>query len=236
MIVVGNQYYRTQRFKIIVFILVILIGSIYIGENQPKLFTNFFRNQADPVNIVIGEVSQENVHLTYPQVDGLADGAVQNKINTQIDNEVHTFKEPLSDKSHSVDIRYLLEFNKNNILSLTLAESHYRKLAAHPMHYMKAMTMNTKTGQVYQLVDLFKVNSDYQSRLTAIINQQIVDKNLHLLKPFEGVKMDQEFYLTADGLVIYYQLYYYTPYVYGILKFNIPYEQVADIMLFNDFF
>lgn len=229
--VMSNNYYKTQRFKIMALILLlILMGSIYIRVYQPELLAELFRQQVDPVTTVLEEVNQENVHLQYPQVAGLVEEAVQNKINRQIENKVHAFKEPVTDKNHTVDSRYALELNKNNILSLTLTESHYRKQAAHPMRYMKGMTLNTKTGQVYQLKDLFTDSSAYQSRLTGLINQQIVDQGLHLLKPFEGVKSDQEFYLTADGVVIYYQLYDYTPYVWGFLKFNIPYEQVADIM------
>ena len=227
----ANKYYKIPKFKIMPFmLLVVLIGGLYIGTYQVKRVVLLFSTKADPVNIGIGEINQENVHLKYPQVEGLKNVVVQDKVNTQISNEVNAFREPVVQEDHSVDVQYSLESNKNNILSLTLAESHYRKLMAHPMHYMKAMTMNTKTGQVYQLVDLFKANSDYQPRLTAIINKQIVDQGMHLLKPFEGVKTDQEFYLTPDGIVIYYQLYYYTPYVNGFLKFNIPYAQVADIM------
>ena len=229
-----NSHYKTKSFKIIAFIIVVLIGSIYIGKNQPALFTNFISTKAGPVAVVIGEVRQENVQLTYPQVEGLADGVVEKKINAQIINEVNTFKELVGQKDHHVDTRYSLEFNKNNMISLTLSESHYRKLAAHPMHYVKAMTMSTKTGRVYQLADVFKADSDYKTRLGAIINQQISDKGLHLFKPFEGIKDDQEFYLTDNAVVIYYQLYYYTPYVYGILKFNIPYEQITDI-IYSDF-
>ena len=220
-----------QKFKIIPFMVVILLlGGLYISVFQAKRMVKSFSSQADPVKIVIEEVDQENTHLKYLQVEGLVNRLVQNDINKQITNEAIAFKEPIEETGHSVDVNYSLEFNKNHILSLTLVESHYRKVAAHPMHYMKAMTMNTKTGQVYQLVNLFKTKSDYQPRLTAIINQQIIDKGLQLFKPFEGVTADQEFYLTADSIVIYYQLYYYTPYVYGFLKFNIPYGQVADIM------
>jgi len=226
-----NTSYKAQRFKMAAFIvIVVLIGTVYIGIYQPKGVMDFFSTQVGPVQIITGEVNQENVQLKYPQVEGLADALVQNKINGQIDQVVHAFREPIKDKDHLIDTHYSLEFNKNNILSLTLVESHYRKMAAHPMHYMKAITVNTKNGQVYQLGDLFKSNSDYQARLTGIIHQQIIDKNLHLLKPFEGVKTDQEFYLTVDGVVIYYQLYDYTPYVYGFLKFNIPYDQLVDMM------
>lgn len=231
MIVVKKQNGKKQKFKIIpIIVLVVLLSTLYIGVHQAKLFAKYVSTQAEPVNVVEGEVSQENVHLKYPQVEGLKNEGVQSKINSQIANEVNAFREPVDQKDHSVDTRYSLELNKNNIISLTLTESHYKKMMAHPMHYMKGMTINTKTGQVYNLVDLFKTNSDYQTRINGMINQQIVDKDMHLLKPFEGIKPDQEFYLTGDGIVIYYQLYDYTPYVYGFSKFNIPYDQVADIM------
>ena len=231
MIVLAYKIFKNQKFKALPFIVVVvLIGSLYIGVSQAKRMATFFSTQGGPVNIVVGEVNQENIHLKYPQIDRLVNRLVQDKINAQIIGEANAFMEPMGDTNHSVDSRYSIEFNKNSILSLTLAESHYRKPMAHPMHYLNGMTVNTATGQVVQLGDLFKAKSDYQGRLTAIINQQIVEKDLHLFKPFEGVKPKQEFYLTADGIVIYYQLYYYTPYVSGFLKFNIPYGQVADIL------
>jgi len=227
----ANSIFKHKKMEIVPFILlVVMIGGLYIGVHQAKRIATFFSTQGGPVNIVTGQVNQENIHLNYPQIEGLANGLVQNKINAQIVGEANAFMEPMGDASHSVDSRYSIEFNKNSILSLTLHESHYRKPMAHPMHYLNGMTVNTTTGQVLQLGDLFKAKSDYQGRLTAIINQQIIEKDLHLFKPFEGVNPKQEFYLTTDGIVIYYQLYYYTPYVYGFLKFNIPYGQVADIM------
>ena len=36
----------------------------------------------------------------------------------------------------------------------------------------------------------------------------------------------QSFYLTPNGLVIYYQQYEVGPYAAGIIEFTIPYEQI----------
>jgi len=64
-----------------------------------------------------------------------------------------------------------------------------------------------------------------------IIQKQINSKEFVFIAPYTGIKeIDQGFYLTAKDVVVYYQPYEYTPYVYGFLKFTIPFDQIADII------
>ncbi|MPN33586.1 hypothetical protein SDC9_181075 [bioreactor metagenome] len=59
----------------------------------------------------------------------------------------------------------------------------------------------------------------------------MASKEIIFIAPYHGLKdSGQEFYLTTKELVVFYQLYEYTPYVYGFLKFSIPYEQIADLL------
>lgn len=50
------------------------------------------------------------------------------------------------------------------------------------------------------------------------------------LRAFTGVRDEQEFYLTADSVVVFYQRAEFTPYSYGFLEFPIPYADIAAIL------
>lgn len=51
-----------------------------------------------------------------------------------------------------------------------------------------------------------------------------------LLEEYKGVTPDQEFYLTPEELVIYYQVYEYNPYVYGLFKIPIKYNDIRSLL------
>ncbi|HOL11213.1 MAG TPA: RsiV family protein, partial [Bacillota bacterium] len=66
--------------------------------------------------------------------------------------------------------------------------------------------------------------------INQIVQEQIIEQQIPMLTPYEGVGPDQEYYLTPDSLVIYYQPYVYTPGAYGVLEFTIPYTQISGIV------
>lgn len=61
--------------------------------------------------------------------------------------------------------------------------------------------------------------------------EQIEDIGFDLLDEFKGIEDGQEFYLTSDGLVIYYQPYVYTPYAYGPLKLYFNYSDLDHLII-----
>lgn len=181
-------------------------------------------------NVLPGEMSAGDNILSYPVIEDLPDKVIQDKLNGVIQQEINQFAGNLSKPQTSGRTDYLVQFNKGNIVSLTITESSYAKGAAHPMSYLKAFTMNARTGKVYKLADLFKPGQDYAAIINNAVEQQIAERQVTMLRPFKGISDNQEFYLMADQLVVYYQLYEYTPYVYGFPKFTIPYAQFGDML------
>lgn len=182
------------------------------------------------VTVVSQEETRDKVELAYPQIQGLPKAEVQDKFNQAIREEVEGFAAKLNMPDHSGKVSYKTEYNDHYLLSVTLTELFYVKHQAHPMTYLRAFTINTKTGEFYRLKDIFTQGTGYAEKLNLLIGQQIAEHQIPLLKPFKGIDDNQEFYLSADGLVVYYQLYEYTPYFYGFPKFTIPYEQISDLM------
>lgn len=125
---------------------------------------------------------------------------------------------------------YLTTVNTDGILSLKFQDYYYPEHAAHGVTKISSVTLDLSDAHVYGFQELFRPGSDYRARLNAIIQQQIISQQIPLLQPYPGVGADEEYYLTQDSLVIYYQPYVYTPGAYGALEFKIPYAQIGDII------
>ena len=50
---------------------------------------------------------------------------------------------------------------------------------------------------------------------------------------FNGVKENANYYLTDQGLVLFFQPYEIAPYSEGIVKIMVPYQELADVMAFE---
>lgn len=177
-------------------------------------------------------IQLQEASLTYPTLTGIGNPAVERKLNTAICQKAMSL---LPEPSPDLDIisaasNYDLKVLKNDIISLRLENYYYQRYFAHGMTYVTSLTANTQTSQIYQFEDLFNPAANYQEVLTRIIQQQIVDRQIPLINDYDGIKGNESFYLTEDSLVIYYQLYEYTPYYYGILEFPIPYTQIANLL------
>lgn len=118
---------------------------------------------------------------------------------------------------------------EHELLSLRFENYLYWWHAAHGTTKVTSITLSLKTGREYRFAELFRPKSDYRGVLTAEIQRQITERQVALLRPFEGVGPDEQYYLTSTGLVVYYQQYDYAPYSFGILEFKIPHIDLAKV-------
>lgn len=125
---------------------------------------------------------------------------------------------------------YELKTNERSVLSLSQFNYAYTAHAAHGLTVQKSLTFDGKTGRKVQLADLFRPGADYTARLSAIVRQQIKQRDMTLLGEFPGVSPNQDFYLADKSLVLYYQLYELTAYVFGFPYFPVSVYEVADIV------
>jgi hypothetical protein len=125
---------------------------------------------------------------------------------------------------------YEIKNNQRDVLSLSQLNYTYHYHAAHGMPYIKSLTFDLQSGKVSELKDLFKPGSDYVKRLSDIISTQIKDRNIQLLGDFKGIRENQDFYIADKSLVVYFQLYEITPYVFGFPMFPISVYELEDII------
>jgi hypothetical protein len=127
---------------------------------------------------------------------------------------------------------FTVTYNKDCIISMYFDTYEYTG-GAHGMTVREADTWNLSTNTKVELSDLFVYPSNYEEYVTNNILQQI-DKNIKQGNNFYFDDYKQtvvekfnkrDFYLTEDGIVIFYQLYDIAPYSSGIMTFLIPYKE-----------
>lgn len=125
---------------------------------------------------------------------------------------------------------YEVKTNERKVLSLILSNYAYTQKAAHGMTYMKGLTFDVESGKDYALKDLFKPGSPYVQTLSKIIKEQIKKRGILLLDDFTEIKPDQDFYIADKCLVIFFQLYEITAYVFGFPMFPISVYELENII------
>jgi len=171
---------------------------------------------------------QYDLLIKYPQAVDMNNKELQNKINMLLKSQSGTEYKGQKDEFYRQDYDVML--NKAGIMSILNNSYLYMKGAAHGMSMRSSINIDMTDGRLYTLKDLFKPSADYKTKLNTIIKKKLLEDNTPLLREFEGIKDNQEYYLTDKELVVYYQLYDYTPYAYGFLEFYIPYESISDMI------
>lgn len=180
------------------------------------------------------EVDLKNSYIYYPQLTGLKDQAVQAKINTLLqqglapDTEQSAEEEDLGDMSYTVSYRVMYD-NKNTVN--IIADSYtYFEGAAHGMPSSVSFVFNLDTGKEYKLDELFKPGSGYKEMINSYIAVEFKRQEYPMIADFETIDEYTSFYLTKNGLVIYFSPYEYTAYAAGFPEFELSYEELKPYL------
>lgn len=227
------------------------VTASYDEQNDKVIAQSISQNPIyiNPVKLV-SSGDKLNVTLQYPQFYQLSNSEVQQEINDlMIDLALASEKEGLknaydlmwaliegydgSPNQAETYFDYHLKYNQNNLLSIVLTDYQYAG-GAHGSTIQSSYNFDLASGQDLKLSDLMKSNSGYISYINSVIKQEI-DKRaaageLSVLTPFETITGDQPYYLSNQGLVIYFQQYEYFPYAAGIQEFTIKYADLAPYL------
>lgn len=173
-----------------------------------------------------------SISIVYPEVHLPHLPVVQHSLNTQIRNELNQLL--IEQNYYDPNLVELLVYfeiktNERNILSLTLIAYSFSG-GAHGMTVVKALTFETQTGKRLSLYDLLG-SQDFEKPLSDRIRTKIEEWGVELLDPpFTEIRRDQDFYLADTSLVIYFQLYEITPYVWGFPYFPIALKDIETLI------
>ncbi len=173
-----------------------------------------------------------------PMVSGLADPEMMGTVNELIRYFYDRFYIVREEEreTRSLWMDYEISVKTEVLLSLKIHATEYFLEAAHPLNYLDAITLDLEKGAVLALEDLFHPNSNYRQRINSFIRQRLSRTDasgqtvIPLISPFRGIRSENPFYLTQNGVVIFFPEYEYTPHSWGALEIEIPYDLLEDIM------
>lgn len=187
------------------------------------------KNLSATINDV--QIEDECTDVVYPRVSGLLDDEVEERINRLIQARVSAMvPDEGCDVYREIKGTYEVMLNEKGILSVKFNVYSIRNHAANGIDEQRSLTVNLETGKEYRLYDLFKRHSNYKSVLNRIIQEQIEERDIPLIKEFTGIDDYEDFYLTKNSLVVYFQEIEFTPHYVGIPEFTIPYSQIKNLV------
>ncbi|MGM9950601.1 MAG: DUF3298 domain-containing protein [Lysinibacillus sp.] len=169
----------------------------------------------------------EAVHMMDGQLEASINDAIIHKTEAMIAQQEAQLEEAAVEEMLGT---YEIKNNQRNVLSLSLSNYTYYTHAAHGLTILQSLTFDLEKGKKCILEDFFKPGSDYVKRLSALISQQMEERDIPLISDFTVIRPDQDFYVADQTIVIYFQLYELTPYAFGFPMFPIPLYELGDIM------
>ncbi|NIK76690.1 hypothetical protein FHS15_001815 [Paenibacillus castaneae] len=185
-----------------------------------------------PVVIQTARTGFPKADLYLPFVSGGQSEAADRKINATIHMTVQQIVQSqgsLDDPRAQMLGYFEQKTNQKDYLSLSLFNYAYTG-GAHGLTLQQSLTFKQSTGQTYTLAQLFKPGAEYVKRLSDIVSAQIKARAIEPLEPFKTIRPDQDYYVADRSLVIYFQLYELTAYVYGFNYFPISVYELQDII------
>jgi hypothetical protein len=184
-----------------------------------------------------------DVDITYPEISGMRDEAVQNAINERVFNELNSQAQAIEAQAeqdakesklrvkYSIDAGFSVERNDGRVLSVQIDISTYEGGANVGTDSMFINVINAKEAFEPSFSELFVSGADYISVINDNIKKQIANNSESEMFDFQTVSSDQWYYLTDTALVVVFPRYAITPGVYGEPEFVISFDEISDILI-----
>jgi hypothetical protein len=167
----------------------------------------------------------------YPQLQGVANQA---RVNKELRELAGVKPVPAHKPLNSNYVGdFEVSFYRKNLLVIEINGYDYPFCAAHGMPIKKHAHINVKTGQMYQLKELFKQGSPYVTRISELIADQIKSNTqspYFFPEQYHGIKEDQPFFINGSGLNIYFQPYEIAAFAAGFPTFTIPFDELKGMI------
>ena len=139
-----------------------------------------------------------------------------------------------------LESNYVVKYLNYPIISLYMDKYEFTG-GAHGMTFRDSQTWNLTYGKKLSLSQLFKKNYSFKKNILAEIKKQAHRReeskaDIYFDQLDESIERyfdSKNFYLTKQGIVIYYPLYTIAPYSEGIQEFLIPYKMFKGNTLYR---
>ena len=189
------------------------------------------------VNIIKDEREGDNeiINVEIPQISGMSEEFCDNlnnelknyandKIEAFIDEAQKTHQE--RDGKAKLDTEQKVKFNKKNFLSV-IGDSFEYTSGMTGAASRVALNIDTESEKRLYLCDLFN-DEEYVGMLNARLDEISIGEEYADIweRPVIGEEQNECFYLSDNGLVIYYPPYELSYYARGFVEFTIPYSEL----------
>ncbi|WP_379316488.1 DUF3298 and DUF4163 domain-containing protein [Paenibacillus puldeungensis] len=180
-------------------------------------------------------IPEAKIKVEYPQVSGLKNRAAEKIINTLLKTKAETFvansikEAKASQPSPSGNPyeylgTYKVTYNENGVLSLLL-ETYAYTGGAHGITIREGLTFRLSDGKVLTLDELLRANPNYRSIVDPEIAKKLEETEGYFGN-FKTIGPNPSYYVKDQGVVIFFQLYDYLPYVFGFPEFYFPFAKL----------
>jgi len=201
---------------------------------------------------IIEEVVEDNTKegfesiIKYPKVSNMVAPELEARVNDAIKERIQKYKEvalglgeaaeEISDDDSKIEqvlnVSYEVTFRSKYILSIKLILENYIINFEEPDEIIDSVNVDLRTGLKFSLQDVIKDTN----KLSSLLTKKVQESGLTLLQDIKSLEDVSGFYIRETGLVLYVQTVPYTTPDIGPLEFEIPYEDIKDIIKDTKFF
>ncbi len=195
---------------------------------------------------IVEEVNEDNTKeglesiIKYPKISKMADSELEARINKAINEKIQLYKDvadsvgELADESGQdefkveqvLNVSYEVAFRSKYTLSVKLILENYIIGLEEPDEIIDAINFDLRTGLQHDLKSVIKDTK----KLSPLLTKKVQESGKTLLKDINSVEGMHGFYIKDSGLVLYAQSIPYTTPEVGPLEFEIPYDEIKDIV------
>lgn len=121
---------------------------------------------------------------------------------------------------------YSVTYNQNCALSLYFDQYEFTG-GAHGNTVRDSATWNLNQGRIMRLAEFFPANRNYRAYIINMVIEQISRDPTNYFEDYKNLVAQyfnpNSFFLTPEGIIVYFQQYEIAPYATGIPMFTIPY-------------
>lgn len=234
------------------------------------LFEERFMANYDPSKSIVKEKSYKDssqhysINLSYPQLEGakfaIANREIGKLINFMLeecnsaaeyrkeDIELMPDDEPYPFSKPELSTFYAVCREDAQLISLYVEVDFYNGQGAHGITERVPYNIDSKTGKVLLLSDMFKSGYDYATPINAFINKKMEenprdyfaadtgtvsdDNPMQVYRNFDAVSDETTFVVDSSYMYVIFRLYEIAPYATGIPVFEIPLSEFGNNFLY----
>lgn len=195
------------------------------------------KRETNPIQITTGTLTQKTedleMQIRYPQITGLADVKVQQKMNEALKAKADAFaKEGMERSTHrnselvpfpySYNANYVVTYNQDGVLSVLIDQTTYTG-GEDPVQ-REAMTFSLKDGHRIDLNELLPQDSGSQEKLYPILAQRIQQDGSQI--SLDQMESSLHYYVSGAGLQFYFGETGPDSFAKGIRTYKVPFNEL----------